>query len=89
MPGVLLGASGHILQPWDWAALLGQVHRSKALRAIARRLDVDPAALALRWVLYHADAVVFKSNKEEHIRASAGVLGMGDLSMDDLAALDV
>jgi diketogulonate reductase-like aldo/keto reductase len=69
---------------------LGQGHllRQPALKSIAAKHGVDPAAIALAWVLRQPGVVTIpKAVRPEHVRANLQALDV-TLDADDLKALD-
>jgi diketogulonate reductase-like aldo/keto reductase len=66
----------------------GPILRKPALKAIADRHGVDPAAVALAWVLRQPGVVAIpKAVRPEHVRANLRALDV-KLDADDLKALD-
>ena len=66
----------------------GPLLRKPALRKIADKHGVDPAAIALAWVLRQPGVVAIpKAVRPEHVRANMKALDVR-LDADDLNALD-
>ncbi len=66
----------------------GSLLRSATLRAIARRHDVTPAAIALAWCLRDGNVFAIpKAGTVAHVRDNAAAIGL-TLTPDDLADLD-
>jgi diketogulonate reductase-like aldo/keto reductase len=66
----------------------GPLLRKPELKAVAGKHGVDPAAVALAWVLRHPGMVTIpKAVKPEHVRANLEALDV-KLDADDLKALD-
>jgi diketogulonate reductase-like aldo/keto reductase len=66
----------------------GPLLRKPALKAIAKKHGVDPAAIALAWVLRQPGLVAIpKAVQPEHVRANLRALDL-KLDADDLKALD-
>jgi diketogulonate reductase-like aldo/keto reductase len=66
----------------------GSLLRKAALKSIAAKHGVDPAAIALAWVLRQPGAVTIpKAVRPEHVRANMRALEV-TLDADDLRALD-
>jgi diketogulonate reductase-like aldo/keto reductase len=66
----------------------GPLLRKPALRKVADKHGVDPAAVALAWVLRHPGVVTIpKAVRPEHVRANLKALHV-KLDTDDLKALD-
>lgn len=66
----------------------GPILRKPALKAVADKHRVDPAAIALAWVLRQPGVITIpKAVKPEHIRADMKALDV-KLDADDLKALD-
>src|SRR5262249_53163707 len=66
----------------------GSIPNKPAVKMVAKRNNVDPAAIALAWVLRQPGVVaIFKASNLQHVRANAAAL---DVKFDstDLAALD-
>ena len=55
--------------------------------AIARRMDRDPAQVALRWAIQHGAIVIPKSTHRERIRANAAIFDF-ELAPADMRAID-
>jgi diketogulonate reductase-like aldo/keto reductase len=66
----------------------GPLLKKPALQALARKHAVDPAAIALAWVLRHDNLVTIpKAAQADHVRANLAALDV-KLDQDDLGALD-
>jgi diketogulonate reductase-like aldo/keto reductase len=65
----------------------GSLVRSGALRGIAKKHAVAPAAVALAWVMRQRVAAIFKASRLEHVRADIRALSL-TLDAEDLAALE-
>ena len=65
----------------------GRLLRQPGLKAIAERLGVTPAQLALAWVLYQNVVAIPKSSSPERLRENYAALKL-DLSEADLKELD-
>ena len=66
----------------------GPLLRKPALKKIADKHGVDPAAIALAWVLRHPGMITIpKAVKPEHVRANWNALDV-ELDAEDLKALD-
>jgi diketogulonate reductase-like aldo/keto reductase len=66
----------------------GSLLRSAALRDIAKKHAVAPAAVALAWVMRQRRVVaIFKASRPEHVRADVKALSL-TLDAQDLAALE-
>jgi diketogulonate reductase-like aldo/keto reductase len=66
----------------------GPLLRKAALKKVADKHGVDPAAAALAWVLRHPDVITIpKAVKAEHVRANLQALDV-KLDDEDLRALD-
>lgn len=66
----------------------GPLLRKPALKAIADKHGVDPAAIALAWVLRHPGVITIpKAVKPEHVRANMAALDV-KLDAEDMKALD-
>ena len=66
----------------------GRLLRHKALRAVADRLSVTPAQVALAWVLRQPDVIAIpKAGHIKRVRENRGALDL-HLAAPDLADLD-
>ena len=65
----------------------GSLVRSGALRGIAKKHAVAPAAVALAWVMRQRVVAIFKASRLEHVRADIRALSL-TLDAEDLAALE-
>jgi diketogulonate reductase-like aldo/keto reductase len=65
----------------------GSLVRSSALRGIAKKHAVAPAAVALAWVMRQRVVAIFKASRLEHVRADIRALSL-TLDAEDLAALE-
>jgi diketogulonate reductase-like aldo/keto reductase len=66
----------------------GPLLRKPALKAIADKHSVEPAAIALAWVLRHPGVITIpKAVKPEHVRANMQALDV-KLDVEDFKALD-
>jgi len=66
----------------------GPLLRKPALKKIADKHGVDPAAVALAWVLRHPGVITIpKAVKPDHVRANLKALDV-KLDAEDLQALD-
>ena len=66
----------------------GPLLRKPALKSVAQKHGVDPAAVALAWVLRQPGVVAIpKAVRPEHVRANLRALEV-TLDTDDLKALD-
>ena len=66
----------------------GQLAKDRTVKAIARRLDVTIAQVALAWVLRHEGVVAIpKASQVEHVRENRGALEI-ELATEDVDELD-
>jgi diketogulonate reductase-like aldo/keto reductase len=65
----------------------GRLLKNKALGAIASRLNVTPAQVAIAWLLHQDVVVIPKSSQRDRIQENYAALDIA-LSQDDLNALD-
>jgi diketogulonate reductase-like aldo/keto reductase len=66
----------------------GQILRSPALAAVAKRHNATPAQIAIAWGLRHADVIsIPKAVDLEHVRENAAAASI-TLTGEDLAAID-